>query len=310
MDIDLVYLWVDGNDPQWLEKRRPYFKIVDEKSDVTCKGRYMNNDELKYSLRSAEKYAPWIRQIFIVTDNQKPNWLDTTNPKIKIIDIKDIMPQDCLPCFNSIVIECYFYKIPGLSEQFLYANDDMFFNADVQPDFFFAKDGFPIVRLKRRYWEKLKFRVRLFMGEKPGTHRTEVYNASVLVEKKFGKYYSGMPHHNIDAYKKNDFRNAIEDIFREQAIKSKTNRVRTKNDLGRSVISYYALAIGHGHLKYVEIEESAFLHVFKPDIMERLRFLKPKLFCLNDNEHVTDEDRERIRPFLETIFPEKSQFEL
>ena len=93
MEIDFVYLWVDGNDPKWQAKRNAFIGNTQKTSAVNCEGRYANNDELKYSLRSIELYAPWIRKIFIVTDNQTPQWLDTSNPKIKIIDHKEIMPH-------------------------------------------------------------------------------------------------------------------------------------------------------------------------------------------------------------------------
>ncbi|MDE6651089.1 MAG: Stealth CR1 domain-containing protein, partial [Paramuribaculum sp.] len=95
--IDLVYLWVNGNDPKWQAKRNEFIGKTQEKSSVNCDGRYADNDELKYSLRSVEKYAQWIRKIFIVTDNQVPQWLDTSNPKIQIVDHKDIMPPQSLP---------------------------------------------------------------------------------------------------------------------------------------------------------------------------------------------------------------------
>ena len=68
-DIDLVYLWVDGSDPRWLEKKIRFTGAVSDNSEVNNKGRYMNNDELRYSLRSVERYLPWIRKIFIVTDD-------------------------------------------------------------------------------------------------------------------------------------------------------------------------------------------------------------------------------------------------
>ena len=93
MDIDLVYLWVDGNDPQWLEKHNACIGRMEAKSAVNCKGRYADNDELKYSLRSIEQYAPWIRKIFIVTDNQTPKWLDTSNPKVRVVDHKEVFPN-------------------------------------------------------------------------------------------------------------------------------------------------------------------------------------------------------------------------
>ena len=66
--IDLVYLWVDGNDPKWQAKRNAFFGRKVENSSSNFNGRYVNSDELKYSLRSVERYAPWIRKIFIVSD--------------------------------------------------------------------------------------------------------------------------------------------------------------------------------------------------------------------------------------------------
>ena len=38
--------------------------------------RYRDSDELRYSIRSIVKNAPWVRRIFIVTDNQIPHWLN------------------------------------------------------------------------------------------------------------------------------------------------------------------------------------------------------------------------------------------
>ena len=132
MDVDLVYLWVDGSDPEWRAKRNASIGASEEKSAVNCEGRFADNDELKYSLRSVDKYAPWIHRVFIVTDNQVPAWLDTSNPKVRIVDHKDILPDACLPCFNSVLLEHFIYKIPGLSEYFLYANDDTFINKPVR----------------------------------------------------------------------------------------------------------------------------------------------------------------------------------
>ncbi|MEA4904481.1 MAG: stealth family protein, partial [Petrimonas sp.] len=121
-DIDLVYLWVDGDDPKWLEKKRQFTGKVADCSEGNNKGRYVNNGELKYSLRSVEKYVPWIRRIYIVTDDQCPAWLQRDHPRIRIVDHTEILPEEALPCFNSSVIEYFIYKIPGLSEHFLLAN--------------------------------------------------------------------------------------------------------------------------------------------------------------------------------------------
>ena len=108
MDIDLVYLWVDGNDPVWLTKKNEFLP-ADRQVDPQVAGecRYVENDELRYSLRSVEKYAPWIRRVYIVTDDQTPAWLDTSNPRVRVVSHREIMPAEILPVFSSTVIEWF-----------------------------------------------------------------------------------------------------------------------------------------------------------------------------------------------------------
>ncbi len=309
-EIDLVYMWVDGTDPKWKHKKQTFTGQISDQSEENNIGRYVNSDELKYSLRSVEKHAPWIRNIFILTDDQKPQWLNTAHPKIQIVDHKEIMPAEVLPCFNAMVIEYFLYKIPGLSERFLLANDDMFFNADLSPDYFFAKDGYPIVRLKRKPFGKWSNKWKIMTGKKIGQYRNQVIEASMLVEEKFNKYYSGVPHHNIDSYKKSDYKKAVEEVFSEQVTKSQTHRVRAFGNLHRSAFAYYSLAINHGHLKYVRRKDSMRILTYKHDFKVYLEKYQASLFCLNDNERVNDEHRKKIKPFLEELFPIKSGFEI
>jgi hypothetical protein len=309
MDIDLVYLWVDGDDPKWQEKKRIFTGKISDASESNNIGRYISNDELKYALRSAEKHAPWIRKIFIVTDDQKPEWLDVAHPKIQVVDHKEIIPPHILPCFNAFVLEYSLHKIPGLSEHFLLANDDMFFNADLTPDFFFEKDGFPIFRLKRKPLGKWHYRLKNLVGKKSGHYSKNVHDGALLTEKKFGIYYPGVPHHNIDAYKKSDYQKAVEEVFSEQVKKSQPHRVRMYGDLHRSAFGYYSLAIGHGHLRFVGRRESIRILAHRHNFKKRLQHYMPKLFCLNDSQRVKDEHRKKIKPFLEELFPVKSAFE-
>jgi hypothetical protein len=153
MKIDLVYLWVDGSDENWLAKKTSALEKAGKNLSASSKrtARWENNDELRYSLRSAEKFAPWINHIFIVTDSQTPKWLNLENPKITIVDHKEIIPNEKLPLFNSNAIEMFLWKIPDLSEYFIYANDDMFFGKEVQPNFFFDNNDNPIVIMKERH---------------------------------------------------------------------------------------------------------------------------------------------------------------
>lgn len=309
MDIDLVYLWVNGNDPQWLAKRNACIGKTEEKSAVNCDGRYADNDELKYSLRSIEKYAPWLRRIFIVTDNQVPVWLDTANPKVRIVDHKEIMPDVCLPCFNSAVIEHFLYMIPGLAEHFIYANDDMFINKPVTPETFFGKDGLPIVRFNRRPFRKwtLLFKEKV-QGKRLSNYVQTIRNSAELVEKKYGKYYGGKTHHNIDAYLRSDYEHAAK-VFEDEIRTTLPNHVRSENDIQRNIYSYVALAEKRAHLHYVTQRTSFRLHIQNESHYGKLERYNPILFCMNDSQYAKDCDRKRAAAFLDKRFPEKSQYE-
>ena len=310
MDIDLVYLWVDGNDPIWQEKHKTCITNTEKNPlQTNCEGRYVDNDELKYSLRSVELYAPWIRRIFIVTDNQIPVWLNTSHSKIRIIDHKDIMPAICLPCFNSTVIEHFLYKIPGLSEHFLYANDDMFINKPITPDFFFATDGLPIIRfihslLRNWYLSFKKNILKIPLKNYPQI----IQNAVELVKEKYHVYYNGTPHHNIDAYLKSDCQHT-EQIFKKEIEVTFPNHTRSANDIHRSLYAFVSLAEKRGHLRYITQKISFRFHIQKKSHYHKLKIYDPILFCMNDSEYANQNDRRRLTAFLNRRFPDKSQFE-
>ena len=308
--IDLVYLWVDGNDPEWQAKRNAFFGRKVENSSSNFNGRYVNNDELKFSLRSVERYAPWIRKVFIVTDNQKPKWLDISNPKIQIIDQNDILPDKSLPCFNSNVLEHFLYKVPNLSEHFLLSNDDMFFNKTVLPTTFFAKDGFPIIRLNRKPFRKFRWFLREQIFKKPHKlYSKALFNAAELVKHKFGVFYNGLPHHNLDSYLKSECLRVAEHIFKNEIDLTKMNHFRSANDIQRIVYSYVALAEKRGHLQYVSSKESLHVQIQKDRHYEKLKKFNPTFFCMNDTEYADDNDRMKLKMWLSTRFPEKSKFE-
>lgn len=309
MDVDLVYLWVNGNDPEWQAKRNACIGTAETQRGVNCKGRYADNDELKYSLRSVAQYAPWIHKIYIVTDNQVPSWLDTSNPKVRIVDHKEIMPEICLPCFNSAVIEHFLYNIPGLSEHFLYANDDMFVNRPVKPDDFFAQDGLPIVRFNRRPLRKftLWFKEKV-QGRALSNYVQTIRRSAEMVEKKYGIYYGGKTHHNIDAYLKSDYQHAAQ-VFDSEIKVTFANHVRSASDVQRNIYSYVALAEKRAHLHYVTQRTSFRFHIHRENHYKKLERYNPMLFCMNDSEFATDEDRKRMADFLSLRFPDKSQFE-
>lgn len=142
--IDIVYTWVDGADPDWQKRKATAMNHAggDLHETATNWSRFESNQELKYSLRSIAMYASWVRKIFIVTDRQCPSWLDITNPQITVVDHSEIFPTDAaLPTFNSHAIESRLHHIEGLSERYVYFNDDVFLGRMVNPELFFEANG-------------------------------------------------------------------------------------------------------------------------------------------------------------------------
>ncbi len=310
MDIDLVYLWVDGNDPKWQARHDAFCGNVSGDAELNGKNRYANNDELKYSLRSVAMYAPWIRRVFIVTDNQTPGWLDTSNPKVKVVDHAEIMPVESRPCFNSSLIEHFLYRIPGLAEHFLYANDDTYINKEVAPDNFFTQDGFPIIRFKRMLFRDFRWAFREKVRNKHlSNYRTMLVRSSRMVKERYGKYYTGIPHHNIDAFLRSDYQRIVEDVFREEFSANNMNRVRSDDDVHRSVVSYAALAENRGKRFYVTEKDSMYVKIHKERYYTMLDKYQPMFFCMNDSQYVTDRGRAMSKAYLQKRFPEKSEFE-
>ena len=303
VSVDLVYMWVDGNDPAWLAKKQ---RFMDKKTNIA--GRFQDNQELKYSLRSAEKHLPWIRKIFIVTDGQIPSFLNVSHPKIEVIDHSQIIPKENLPLFNSISIEYNIYKIPGLSEHFLLANDDTFVNADLSPSFFF-QDGIPVMRMVYNPFMELKLKLKKALKLRVNTHRLAIENAYKLFKEKFNVFYPISQHHNIDAYLKSDFKAVVEEVFKEELAAVLSNRFRAKTDIQRVLVNYFGLVNKRGILKYVGRKESGRMRVHRTNYQEYIAKYNPQLFCINDSEHATDAHRAQVEPFLKKLFPLKSAFE-
>ena len=137
--IDFVVTWLDSTDPEWQKSYAEYSpKAKGDKSQA----RYRNLDIFRYWFRSVEKYAPWVHKIYLITNGKFPDWINKDNPKLVLVRHEDYMPKDCLPTFNSCAIELHMHKIKGLSEHFVYFNDDVFLNAPINPDYYF-NNGLP-----------------------------------------------------------------------------------------------------------------------------------------------------------------------
>lgn len=148
--IDVVYTWVDGSDPAHREKLAR-FASKKELGNPSIAGaeRFTDNDELRYSLRSIDMFAPWVNHIYIITDNQRPEWL-AEHPKITIVDHSEILDVRNLPIFNSSALDSVIHRIPGLSEHYIAFNDDMLLLRPVLPCQMFTAGGLMLAHVSRK----------------------------------------------------------------------------------------------------------------------------------------------------------------
>lgn len=144
--IDFVIPWVDEDDPGW----RAEYKKWSNKLGTSSKSNLDSSDVrfrdwglLRYWFRGIERFAPWVNRIHFVTYGHLPEWLNVDHPKLHVVKHSDFMPEDILPVFSSHPIELLLHKIDGLSENFVYFNDDTLLLQPVKRTDFFKK-GVPV----------------------------------------------------------------------------------------------------------------------------------------------------------------------
>ena len=330
--IDIVYLWVDDTDKKWRAEKDKWLEIIrGEKpvySDAAIEARWRDNGEFLYSLRSVEKFAPWVNHIYIITGfNQIPKWLNTNHPKITIIPHEQIIPSDAIPTFNSNSIEMCIPNIPGLSEHFLLMNDDMFFNRPLSPSYFY--DNMGRARIMYSNHSKRSKNIGTWLSQVNEYTQTLILSAK-MISSIFGKnVYKYRPAHGIDPYLKSSWiecRNhpMITGIIDKQI----RNKFRTNNELQRWLFNLYDLVMGravfihsrarkhsrHKILNFIyntiyarQIKKSPV--VCTDTLSARNALLSAPVFCINDSCDTDETILRNNAKFMAELFPVKSSFE-
>ncbi len=299
--VDLVYTWVDGSDVEWMAKRSQYQSQPHNRSI-----RWKNQQELRYSLRSAYWHSPWIRRIFIVTDKQVPSWLNLDHPQVCIVDHRDIFRWlEDLPTFNSHAIECHLHRIPGLSEHFLYANDDTFFGCQSIPEDFFTLDGKIVVGAgMSRLPQHLQFPASFVSGGVVPA----ISKAVQLLAEAFPDCEHLYPVHQIKPYTIELFQYAEARwpwVFRECS----RNRFRGEGDVSLNFGLLHPLALKTGRGVLSRIREGFFGPSTQASVLachEVLKEREYKLICINDDS----EDGLELEGLLSSLWPVPCPFEI
>lgn len=312
--IDVVYTWVDSSDPEWMKDRAAWSgqsEIV--MASAANDERYLDRDELKYSLRSLALYAPFVRNIYIVTHGHRPSWLVDDDDRIRVVPHSEIFPDpSVLPTFNSHAIEASLHRIPGLSENFIYFNDDVFLGRDAEPSDFLTMAGLI----------KSRFSPSSFVAEDepaPDAIPTDwaSYNAVKLMREEFGMVFDRKQKHVPHTMKKSMLEE-MEARFPQVFEQTRASRFRDHGDYAiPSMLAHYYGIATHRAVEWENIpKEYAYADTGRIDFEVRLRQIiinDPLFICLNVTRHADLDfatQTQLLQRFLTERFPVPSPWEV
>ncbi len=329
--IDFLITWVDGNDPVWRKDFEHYSELEGKTVDKRAV-RFRDWEILQYWFRGVEKFAPWVNKIYFVTYGHLPKWLNTEHPKLQIVRHDDFIPLEYLPTFNSNVIEFYFHKIKGLSEKFVYFNDDMFLINHVQPERFF-RDGLPCdfpglsdsVHLKPRMFDSSVFLATALINK--------CFDKKVVIRSHWAKWYplnhprltwnnlqyrrnyvfpGFMANHLPQGYLKGTY-DEVWASCREDLERTSAHRFRAWGDVCHWLVRYWQLASGN-IIPYSYFRDGNYYNIEDATIDEIVRFIKNQeknMVCLNEDSETIDFQvaKRKFQEAFDQILPQKSLFE-
>ncbi|MFD0027198.1 stealth conserved region 3 domain-containing protein [Streptomyces sp. NPDC055059] len=309
--VDAVYTWVDGSDVAWLERKNAVLaaKGMDTEDAAASAARFRNRDELRYSLRSLDMYAPWIRNIYIVTDRQTPAWLDVNHPRVRVVDHSEIFGNEgALPTYNSHAIESRLHHIADLSEQFLYFNDDVFVAKPIQPGLFFLGNG------QSKHFMSSNAIPMSPVSLADEYSRSAAKNNRELVTWAFGRTLVNSFIHAPHPLRRSVMYD-LERNFPDHMRATAASQLRDRGDVSvaSSLHHYFGYYTGRSVPGSIS---SGFVNVGISEQVKKLNHIlaarSNDVFCLNDfhdGDVSEDEQDATLAAFLPSYFPIASQFE-
>ncbi|MBD8702211.1 stealth conserved region 3 domain-containing protein [Frigoribacterium sp. CFBP9039] len=302
-EIDLIFSWVDGNSVEYQRARAAQAKrhVVGEGDDAPA--RFRQIDELKYALRSVYMFAPWVRTIYIATDSPVPEWLGD-HPRVRVVRSEEFFSDlSYLPTHNSQAVESQLHHIEGLSEHFLYSNDDMFFGRPVAPSMFFSPGS-----VTKFIEADTRIGLGLNNPERSGFENAARVNRRLL-QQRFGRVTTRHLEHTAAPLRRSVMYE-LEHEFAAEFAATAASPFRAKENISvtNSLYHYYSLMTGRAI-----VQENARVSYIDTTMVSGLASLSDLLkkrsddfFCLNDGSfpEVSDEERTAtVTDFLERYYP-------
>lgn len=334
--VDFVVTWVDGNDPAWLLEKAKYSGLENEVNINDSVSRYREWDIFNYWFRAVEQNAPWVNKVYLVTYGHIPGWLNIHCPKLRIVKHEEIIPKEYLPTFNSHVIEWFLWKIPELSEHFVYFNDDFFILEPLKKSDFFAGELPKYCAIAKP--------IETYVSM--NAHRHARFNSIGLInstfdisrcilqypQKWFNYQYNTEVKYNIRACEDGfisgmvfnhlgtPFRkSAMEEFckqFPEHVKKTCLHKIRSSDDIMHQAVQMYE--IFHGNFEPIGKNYYGGFYFINKDnvsiVEEAVKKEKHRMICINDHENLSDEEfsivRNKVKEALEKKYPTKSDYEI
>ncbi|GAB3200467.1 hypothetical protein GCM10027062_20130 [Nocardioides hungaricus] len=307
--VDVVYTWVDGGDEAWndaRERRLAELAGTALTRESSGRARFLSRDELRYSMRSVHLFAPWVRRLHLVTAGQVPPWLDTSHPQVRVVDHREILPADALPTFNSHAIETGLHRVPGLTEQWIYLNDDVFLGRPLRPEAFFGPAG---------QFAAFLSETTVGLEDAPGAppYLKAAWNNRRLLRSAFGVAITNNLAHTPHPHRVSVLAE-IERRFPDEVAATARAPFRSDTDLSllSSLAQHYGLITGSA---YVGQGELAFVNLSNSDVGRQLTQLldrRQDFVCLADHhDYALPAARveELVSSFLTAYFPVAAPWE-
>ena len=271
--IDVVYTWVNKDDSGWQTLWDTTFP-----ENPCDPDRFTSSDELRYSIRSVLKYAPWIRNIYVVSNCAAPDYIDLEHERIRWVSHDEIFPDSSvLPTFNSHAIESCLHRIESLSEHFIYFNDDVFLNQPVYPLHFFDDAGRSV-----SYLEPYGMVTEGENDETTADYLVAARNSIALLKQDFPNYHARQLHTHVPHCLRRSTLAHLETRFAEAFARTRAARLRSETDVNITSFLYHHYALVSGSA----VRGQAVSLIVRPrnieKFLERNGHYKYRFLCFND----------------------------
>jgi len=309
-DIDWVFTYVDGRDPDWRELFARH--APEHVSDATETSRFVHRDDLKYALRSLDVHAPWIRKIHILSNCRPPAWLRTDHPRVNWVDHSAVIEPEFLPTFSSHAIETSIHRIEGLAEHFVYSNDDFYLLRNLSKADMFHSNG--IARLRLEQFGT----VNGSPDENEPDYLNGARNSATLLQRDFNHWPVKLHTHSPQSMNRTVIAE-MEERYSDDFTRTRSNKFRDVSDIAVTGFLYHhyayltGRAVPDGADTALVQQNHRYQRIFDQILSRRKNGARSPYLsvCVNDGRG-SDENADwqrRALDFLNVLMPEKSQFE-